>query len=65
MSGPEVTFTVHPRPASDDPRLIVDAVPAAVVAATEKAVVPIEQSRERNSVFGELALLVRYAFGRL
>ena len=24
MSGPNMTFTVHPRPASDNPKLIVD-----------------------------------------
>ena len=64
MSGPEFTFTTHPRPASDDPRLIVDAVPATVSAGIEKAAAPIKQRRERDSILGELALLVRYAFGR-
>lgn len=64
MNGPEVTFTVHPRPVSADPKSIVDTVPAATAAATEAVPLPAEDRREWDTFLGNLAFLVRYAFGR-
>ena len=61
MSGPDITFTVHPRPTSDDPKAIVDARPATTI---EAAPVPVEDRREWDTFLGNLAFLVRYAFGR-
>ncbi len=64
MTGPDLTFTVHPRPTAEDAKSIVDTVPATTVAATETPSAPVEDARERDSFLGNLAFLVRYALGR-
>ena len=62
MSGPEFTFTVHPRPTSDDPKAIVQA-PAPQSAAKDSPA-PVEHDRKWDSLRGNLHFLWRYAFGR-
>lgn len=64
MAGPEITFIVHPRPTSEDPRAIVDPVPATAAAAIKTRPSPGETTHERDTFLGNLAFLVRYAFGR-
>jgi hypothetical protein len=43
MSAPEMTFTVHPRPTSEDPHMIVDAIPAAHAAEVEPQPDPVDE----------------------
>ncbi len=62
MSGPEITFTVHPRPVSDDPKAIVDEKQALALAEAPPA--PAEDRREWDTLRGNLSFLIRYAFGR-
>ncbi len=62
MSGPEITFIVHPRPTSDDPKAIVDVKPA--LAARNIAPAPAEDRREWDTFRSNLSFLIRYAFGR-
>lgn len=69
MSTPEVTFTVHPRPTSEDPKSIVDTVPAAQTAAVEQLHVPagpapVVDDRSWDTFLGNLHFLFRYALGR-
>lgn len=64
--GPDLTFTVHPRPASEDSRSIVDGVPAAQAAAIEKRhfPAPVVDDRSWDTFLGNLHFLFRYALGR-
>ena len=64
--GPELTFSVHPRPTSEDPRSIVDTVPAAQAAAVETPRVPAPAVDDRSwdTFLGNLHFLFRYALGR-
>ena len=72
MSAPELTFTVHPRPESEDPHMIVDAIPAAHAADAEpRPRIPVNEvaaqvgdDRKWDSFRGNLHFLLRYAFGR-
>ena len=68
MSTPEVVFTVHPRPTSDDPAMrdILD-----LPSDRRRALLPIEISQSvkllgatRWSIFGDVAFLTRYMTGR-
>lgn len=62
-SGPDMTFTVHPRPASDHREVIADAVATATVAAVERAPAHVQNQPKRNTFLGS-RFLVRYAFGQ-
>lgn len=62
MSGPEMTFTVHPRPASDDPKAIVDVQPLPLI--PKAPPIPVEDNREWDTFLGNLHFLFRYALGR-
>ena len=64
--SPDLTFTVHPRPASEDPRSIVDGVPAAQAAALGRPPIPapVVDDRSWDTFLGNLHFLFRYALGR-
>ena len=65
MSGPEMTFSVHPRPASDEPRPVVDSLPAELLPDTTSESTQVEDiSHHKDTFLGNLAFLVRYALGR-
>ena len=65
MSGPELTFSVHPRPASDDPKASVVDPSKAVQLDPSSAIAPVEEvTRHKDTLLGDLVFLVRFAFGR-
>ncbi len=61
MSGPEMTFGVHPRPVSDDPKALVEIHPPETTAEARSA--PVTDIPEQDTFLSNLAFLVRYAFG--
>lgn len=62
--GPEVTFAVHPRPESDRLNVPVDSVPLPAHVSPTSTTQAEDVSHHRGSFLGELAFLVRFAFGR-
>lgn len=67
--GPDLTFAVHPRPASEDPRSIMHTVPMAQAVAVEKLPVPagpaqVVDDRRWDTFLGNLHFLFRYALGQ-
>lgn len=68
MSTPEVVFTVHPRPISDDPTLEVG---MDCLAERGRSLPPIvspkpgdDIDRMTDSIFGDVVFLMRYMIGR-
>ena len=67
MPTPEVVFTVHPRPTSDDPTLDIG-----LDSLTHRgsSLLPIdgpqqlEVSETTDSIFGDIVFLMRYMMGR-
>ncbi len=63
--GPEITFTVHPRPEREDPIGRANPLPLP----TNRTAVPlvpltIDETRYRDTFLGDLVFLARFAFGR-
>ena len=62
--GPEITFTVHPRPEVEE--VIGRAYPLPIpprFASAPSLPVP-DESNEQDTFFGNLVFLARFAFGR-
>ncbi len=65
MSGPEITLTAAPAPASDDPKAVAYPIPSVGDNRPDPSTAPIrEAAPHRDTFLGNLAFLVRFAFGR-
>lgn len=65
MSGPEITLTAAPGPASDDPKAAVHPVPSVGNDRPAPSTVSAREAAPHKDTFlGNLAFLVRFAFGR-
>ena len=63
--GPELTFTVHPRPEREEPIGRTDPLPLpANLSVALPAPMPRGETRCRDTFFGDLLFLARFAFGR-
>ena len=65
MSGPEITQTAAPTPAPDGPKAVVRSIPPVGNARPAPSAAPVREAAPHEDTFlGNLAFLVRFAFGR-
>ena len=65
MSSPDLTFTVHPRPPDEPPKLSDTVLDLTPPAGPPPPTEPAEDRRDESDTFlANLAFLVRFAFGR-
>ena len=63
--GPDITFTVHPRPKVDDPNGFADPVSLPSGSALAPSLGAAEDtSHIKDTLLSELIFLARFAFGR-
>ncbi len=63
--GPDIIFTIHPRPEVDDPSGFADSVPLPSGSVSAPSLGAAENpSHMKDTLLSELIFLARFAFGR-